>query len=121
MVLGGELSPRPTGTTVPLPKEFLPLPDPKFTCQDIRELQWEKRVAYTKALQLWAEKANLPTEGQPCLLAGSIVELKEEMKCYISFTDKDVVNGVTLPEESPVTQPKEATPRVPSQHRPTCL
>ena len=63
-----------------------------------------------KALQFWAEKANLPTEGQPHLLAGSIVELREEMKCYISFSDEDVFSGIALPEESPTTPPKEATP-----------
>ena len=70
-------------------------------------------VVYAKTLQFWAEKANLPTEGQPCLLAGSIVEFREEMKCYVSFTDEDVFSGVALPEESPVTQTKEATLRVP--------
>ena len=68
-------------------------------------------VAYAKALQFWVEKANPPTEGQPHLLTGSIVELREEMKCYVSFTDEDVSSGVALPEESPITQPKEATPK----------
>ena len=38
-------------------KSFLPLPDPKFACQVIRELQREKTVAYAKALQFWVEKA----------------------------------------------------------------
>ena len=66
-------------------------------------------MAYAKALQFWVEKANLPTWGQPCLLAGSVVELKEEMKNYISFTDEDTFSGVALPEESQETQPKEAT------------
>ena len=68
-------------------------------------------VAYAKALQFWAEKANLPTEGQPYLLVGSIVELGEEMKCYVSFTDENVFSGIALPEESPITQTKEATPK----------
>ena len=68
-------------------------------------------MAYAKALQFWAEKANLPTQGQPCLLAGSIVELREEMKGYVSFTDEDLLSGMALVEESPVTQPKEATPK----------
>ena len=102
-------------------KSFLPPPICKFACWDIRELQQEKIVTYTKALQFLVEKANLPTEGQPCLLAGSIVELREEMKCYVSFTDKDIFSGIALPQESPITQTKEATPRVPSQHRLTSL
>ena len=37
-------------------KSFLLLPDSKFACQDIRELQQEKMVAYTQALQFWGEK-----------------------------------------------------------------
>ena len=90
-------------------KNFPLLPNSKFTCQDIQELQREKIVTYAKALQFWVEKANLPTKGQPCLLVGSVVELREEMKCYISFSDKDVFSGVALLEESPITPPKEAT------------
>ena len=48
-------------------KNFLPQPDPKFTCRDIRESELEKTVAYAQALHFWVEKANLPTQGQPCL------------------------------------------------------
>ena len=47
------------------------------------------------------EKANLPTGGKPHLLLGSVVELQEEMKCYISFSAEDVFNGIALPEETP--------------------
>ena len=57
-------------------KDFLPQHDSKFTCWDIRESQLEKTVAYTQALQFWMEKANLPTLGQPRLLAVSILELR---------------------------------------------
>ena len=92
-------------------KSFLPLPDSKFACQDIRELQQEKMVAYAKALQFWAEKANPPTQGQPCLLEGSIMEIREEMKCYVSFTDEDIFSGVVLPEEPSITQPQETIPK----------
>ena len=67
-------------------------------------------MAYAKALQFWVEKANPPTQGQQCLLVGNVVELREEMKCYVSFTDEDIFSGMALPEESLVTQPKEATP-----------
>ena len=102
-------------------KSFLLPPDSKFTCQDIRELQWEKTVAYAQALQFWVEKANLPTQGQPCLLAGSVVELREEMKCYVSLSDEDVFSGVALLEEPFNTQSKEATPESAQQHRLTPL
>ena len=55
------------------------------------------------------EKADPPTGGKLCLLAGSIVELWEEMKCYMSFSDEDVFNGMALLEESPIISPEEAT------------
>ena len=45
-------------------KNFLPPPDSIFTCRDIWEIQNEKMVAYAHALQFWAEKVNLPTEGK---------------------------------------------------------
>ena len=90
-------------------KSFLPLSNSQFACWDIRELQWEKTVAYAKALQFWAEKANLPTWGKWCLLVGSVGELREEMKSYVSFTDEDIFSDVALPEEPHETQPKEAT------------
>ena len=90
-------------------KSFLPQPDPKFACQDIRESQLEKTVAYAQALQFWAEKANLPTQGQPCLLEGSVLELREEMKHYVSFPDEAVFSGVALPEGSLTTQSEETT------------
>ena len=92
-------------------RDFLPQPDPKFTCWDIRELQLEKTVAYAQALQFWAEKANLPTQGQPHLLAGSVLELREEIKCYISFPDEAVFSGVALPEESLATQSEDTVPK----------
>ena len=92
-------------------KSFLLQHDPKFTCWDIRELQLEEVVDYARALQFWVEKANLPTQGQPCILVGSVVELREEMKHYISFPDEAVFSGVALLEEPSTTQPEEAIPK----------
>ena len=56
-------------------KNFLPPPDSIFAYWDIWEIQYEKTVAYTRALQFWAEKVNLPTGGKPCLMVGSMIEL----------------------------------------------
>ena len=78
-------------------KDFLQQPDSKFACQDIRELQLQKTMAYAQALQFWVEKANLPTQGQPHLLAGSILELREAMECYVSFPDA-IFGSVALPK-----------------------
>ena len=91
-------------------KNFLLLPDSIFTCQDIQEIQHEKMVAYAQALQFWAEKVDLPTGSKPCLLVGSVIELWEEMKCYLSFSDEDVFKGVALPKEAPIIPSEEATP-----------
>ena len=90
-------------------KNFLLPLDSIFAYQDIWEIQCEKMVAYAQALQFWAEKADLPTGGKPHLLAGSIVELREEMKCYISFSDEDVFDSISLLEETPIITPEEAT------------
>ena len=90
-------------------KIFLLPPNSIFPWQDIWEIQHEKMVAYTHALQFRVEKADLPTGGKPCLLAGSVVDLQEEMKCCVSFSDEVVFNGVALLEETPIITPKEAT------------
>ena len=102
-------------------KDFLPLPDSIFAYWDIQEIQREKTVEYARTLQFWAEKVDLPTGGKPCLLEGGMAELWEEMKCYLSFSDKDVFKGVALPEDAPIIPPKEITPRVPNQHQLTSL
>ena len=86
-------------------------PNSNFACWDIWELQWEKTVIYTQALQFWTEKADLPTRGKPCLLAGSVVELQEKVKCYVFFSDDDVFSGIALLEEPSIIPPEEATPK----------
>ena len=91
-------------------KDFLPQHDSKFTPQDIRQSQLEKTVAYTQALQFWVEKANLPTLDQPRLVVGSILELREAMKCYISFPNDAIFDGVALPGESLTNQLETTIP-----------
>ena len=67
-------------------------------------------VTYAKAFQIWVEKANLPAQGQLCLLAGRVLELREEMKCYVSFPDETVFSGMALPEESLVMWSGDTAP-----------
>ena len=93
-----------------LRKSFQLPPDTIFACQDIREIQREKMIAYAHVLQYWAEKSDLPTGGQPCQLAKSVKELLEEMKCYLSFSDREVFEGVTPPEGMPSSLVEEAEP-----------
>ena len=78
-------------------KYFLLPPDLKFPCWDLQEEQG-KNMAYTQALQCWAERANLPKPGPPCLLAGSILELPKTMEWYVSFSDNIVLGSVALLE-----------------------
>ena len=92
----GELHQAPPAPPCFLKKNFLPPLNSIFPCLDIREVQREKMVAYVQALQYWAEKTDLPTGGKPCLLVESVKELQEEMKCYLSFSDKEVFKDVTL-------------------------
>ena len=110
-----------------LRNSFQPPPNTIFACWDIREIQREKIIAYAHSLQYWAEKSDPPAGGQPHQLAESVKKLREEMRCYLSFTDKEVFEGVTplegmptsLVEESqppsetatPVITPKESTAR----------
>ena len=93
-----------------LRRNFLPPPNSIFTCQDIWEMQREKMVAYAWALQYWAEKTDPPTGGKPCLLAESVKELQEEMRCYLSFSDEEVFEGMTPPEEMSTGPGEKAEP-----------
>ena len=70
-----------------------------FMCRDIREVPREKAVAYARALQYWAKQNKLPTKGEPHLLARSVLELREEVSWYLSFTDEEIFKGVPLPKE----------------------
>ena len=38
------------------------------------------------------------------------MELREEMKCYVSFPSEAIFSSVALPEEPLAMQPEEATP-----------
>ena len=83
-----------------LQDHFLPPSSNIFACRDIQEVQREKTIAYARVLQYWVEESNLPTGGQPHQLPKSVKELREEMRCYLSFMDLEVFEGVTSPEET---------------------
>ena len=70
-----------------------------YACRDIREIPREKVVAYARALQHWAEENNPPAGGEPQLLAESVIELREEVKWCLSFTDEEVFWEVALPKK----------------------
>ena len=69
-----------------------------FASQDIREIPQEKTVAYAWALQYYAEQSNPLRRSQPRLLAESVLDLREEVGFYLSFQDKEVFQGLDLPQ-----------------------
>ena len=71
-------------------QRFMPLADSIFASQNIREVPREKVVAYSRALQYWAEQNDLPTEGELHLLAKRVLELRKEVKWYLTFTNEEV-------------------------------
>ena len=82
-------------------KAFLLILDPRIPCQDYREGQPQKTLAYAQALQYWAKKANPPKPDQPHLLARCVHELRWAMRPFTTFTDEAVLKGTT---------PKQGTP-----------
>ena len=70
---------------------FLPQSEGNFTSQDYRLRQPRKTLAYAKALQFWAEKAQPPLAGKPHQLVTWIRELRESMKLLATFTDEDIL------------------------------
>ena len=77
----------------------MPPPQSIYASRDIREIPWEKAVAYARALQYYAERSDLQKQCQPCLLAESVVELREEIGFYLVFQDEEVFRGLDLPKE----------------------
>ena len=51
-------------------------------------------ITYARGLQYWAEKHNLPDSPDFYLLAGGVVELREAVKEYVTFTNWDVLWGL---------------------------
>ena len=78
---------------------FMPPGGSTFASQDIREIPREITVAYALALQYYVERSNLPRRSQPRLLAESVLELREEVGFYLSFQDREVFQGLDLPQE----------------------
>ena len=70
-------------------------------------------MAYARALQHWVEENNPPAGGEPQLLAESVMELREKMKWYLSFTDEEVFWGVVLPKKEEDESPKTLSANVP--------
>ena len=90
-------------------QKFMPPAKSIYASRDIREIPQEKVGAYARALKHWVEKIDPHAEGRPCLLAKGMKELREEVKCYLSFSDEEVFQGMALPKEED-NQSLETTP-----------
>ena len=62
--------------------------------QDICQQPTLLTVTYTRGLQYWVEKSNLPRSPDLWPLVGSIVELREAMWEHVTFNHWDVVQGL---------------------------
>ena len=98
-------------------QSFMLPPDSIFASRDIREVPREKVVAYTRALQYWAEQNDPPTGGEPHLLVKSVSELREEVNWYLTFTDEEVFWGIAIlevyEEKSSTTPSPTNVPKTP--------
>ena len=65
-----------------------------FRSQDFQLTQPQKTLAYAKALQYWAEKAQPPIPSKPCQLAESMLELWQTMELLTTFTDEEVLGDI---------------------------
>ena len=99
---------------------FMPPANSIFACMNIREIPMEKVVVYARALQHWVEQNNPPAEGEPHLLARSVLELREEVKWYLSFTDKEVFSGWLCPRKKKRIVPRPLVPLTSPRHT-ACL
>ena len=56
-------------------------------------------ITYAQGLQYWVEKLNPPENPDFCLLARSILELRERVEKHVMFTDQDIfqdIDGINL-------------------------
>ena len=66
----------------------------ELSYQDVHQQPTLLMVAYTRGLQYWAEKLNLPRSPDLHPLTGSIVELRETIQEHVTFNHWDVVQGL---------------------------
>ena len=96
-------------------KMFLLAPDPHLPCQGYHLKQPQRTLDYAQALQYWAKKANPPCPDEPCHLAMCVHELRWATKLYMTFSDCNILEGLTCKtseagvEETMQPNPTEST------------
>ena len=100
-------------------KRFMTPAGSIFACRDIQEIP-RKKWWHTPGPSSNGQN-NPPARGEPRLLARSVLELREEVRWYLSFTDEEIFKGVALPkeeEESPQTPGPTNFPEAPHMPEP---
>ena len=119
-------------------KLFLLALDPRLPCQDYHQEQPQKTLAYTQALQYWAERANPPGPGEMCFLVRCVQELRPAMKPFTTFSDFAILEkampdhgtpeaevegaaqpGTTLTMQTPMPDTRPSTPPAVPANEPT--
>ena len=72
---------------------FLPISNMRFGGQDYCMRQPQKTLAYAKALQYWAEKAQPAPLGRHHQMAESMLELQRTMEPLTMFTNAEVLEN----------------------------
>ena len=86
----------------------------KFGGQDYDMKQTQKTLVYTKALQFWVEKAQLPMPGEPHQLVECVQELREAMEPLTMFTDKEVLSNDVPLDRVKITSSRTSKPAEPA-------
>ena len=79
------------------------LPD-NLSYQDMQQQPFLLTLAYTRGLQYWMEKLNLPADLDFHPLARSVLELKERVKEHIVFSKQDVTQGLGRSDPGTMSQ-----------------
>ena len=94
---------------------YLPLPDMRFSAQNVWLKQPKRTLANVKALQHWAKVAKPLQLGEPCQLAESVKEQRRCMRPLTMFTEEQVLSKdppspwvMITPSQGPATAEEEA-------------
>ena len=68
----------------------------KFTYQDVRQRLILLTIAYTRCLQHWAEKNNLPKNPDFCPWVECMRELQQTVWEFVNITYRDVMEGLEI-------------------------
>ena len=79
--------------------------DARFGSQDYQLTQSHNTIAYARALQHWAEKAQPPIPSQPCCLAKSVMELQQAMELLVLFMEEGVFTAMASSNWMEVSSP----------------